>query len=165
MGSAIFRHGIGQSEPDGHAPHAEAGGAPGLDPWADQGLSGHHAGGAAGLAWRARRRGEPCLDLALPESLRPHPQEADAGGGRAQPARRDTPSRAVETLSGPGGPAQAGLHRRDLHEDQHVAQARLGSQGTKGLRLGPLRPLGTFCISTVLFCSRRRPSRGPATGR
>ena len=43
----------------------------------------------------------------------------------------------MEALSGPGEPAQAGLHRRDLHEDQHVAQARLGPQGTKGSRLGP----------------------------
>ena len=25
--------------------------------------------------------------------------------------------------------------------------------------------LETFCISTMIFCSRRRPSRGPATGR
>ena len=89
-------------------------------------------------------RVEPRLDLALPESLRHHPQEAGARRGRARTARRAAPPRAVDALSGPGGPAQAGLHRRDLHEDQHVAQTRLGPQGTKGSRLGPLRPLGNL---------------------
>ena len=54
MGSAIFRHGLGRSEPDGLAPRAEACGASGLDPWADQGLSGDHAGGAARRAGRTR---------------------------------------------------------------------------------------------------------------
>ena len=32
MDSALFGHGIGQSESDGRAPYAEAGGAPVLDP-------------------------------------------------------------------------------------------------------------------------------------
>ena len=45
----------------------------------------------------------------------------------------------MEALSGLGEPAQTGLHRRDLDEDQHVAQARLGPQGTKGLQLGSPR--------------------------
>ena len=106
MGSTIFRHGIGRSEPDGHAPRAEACRMPGLDPRADQGLSGNHAGGAAGLAWRARRRGESRLDLALPESLRPRPQEAGAGGGRARPAR--------PTATPSGLMSKPGLSRRPI---------------------------------------------------
>ena len=90
--------------------------------------------------------GESRLDLALSESLPHHPQAAGARRGRARPARRAAPPRAAEALSGPGEPAQAGLHRRDLHEDRHVAQARPGPQGTKGSRPGPLRPLGNLHI-------------------
>ena len=58
--------------------------------------------------------------------------------------------RGVATSSGrafrAGGPAKAGFHRRGLDEDQPVAQARLGPQGPKGARLGPLRPLGNLHI-------------------
>ena len=57
---------------------------------------------------------------------------------------------APEALSGPGGPAQAGLHRRDLHEDRHVAQARLGLQGTKGSRLGPFGHRGPSAFIAAL---------------
>ena len=68
---------------------------------------------------------------------------------------RKKPAPVAEALSGPGGPAQAGLHRRDLHEDRHVAQARPGPKGRRVRGSVPFGHWGTFCISAVLFCSRR----------
>ena len=148
MVSAIFGDGIGaRSEPDGRVSQAEAGGPSGLDSGADRSLSGDHLGGAAEFASRTGRLGERRRDLALSAILRPHPQEADAGGRRA-----------VEALPGQGGSAQAGLHRRDLDEDQHVARMRLGSQWPKGAGLGSLRPLGNLDIHR---CSSARPDRRP----
>ena len=75
---------------------------------------------------RTRRRGEHRRDLALSEIPQPHPQ--DAGLHR----RRAGPPRVVKVPSGQGGPAQAGLHRPNLDDDQHVAEMWLGPQRTKG---------------------------------
>ena len=42
IGGALFEHGIGRSELDGRAPRAEVGEVPGLEPQAEQFLSGGH---------------------------------------------------------------------------------------------------------------------------
>ena len=64
-------------------------------------------------------------------------QEENARRGRARPSGRGAPPRTVEAPSGPGGSAQAGLHRRDLRQDRHGPAPGMGAQRRKAAGQGP----------------------------
>lgn len=130
---------------------ADPGSLPGPASGAARWPSGDHLGGAAGAACRPRRSRQPGHGLARPAVLGIQLQDEDPGRRRARPSGREASPGAAAAAPARDRPAQAGLCRRDLAQDQHGTAAGLGPQGEKAAGQGPF---GHWNTSTFIAALR-----------